>query len=332
MAAGTIKSREGPLKKHLIVATAALGLAGPALAQGYPDRPINFVVQFAPGGPTDTTARILAREMEPRLGQPVVINNVPGAAGIVGQSFIGNAEADGYTIGITGSGALTTAPYVLENPPYDSINDFVHITHLVNIPMVLCVRQDFPAQTLAEFVELARANPDEYTYGSEGIGASTRLAFEWFRLLAGIDVIHIPYVGGQADLMPDLLNGSIDAAMIGYTGPMPYHHAGQIRCLAVSAEDRVAIGPEIPTFVESGYPEFTPMAWFSLTGPDGIPEEIVNRLSAVINEILSDPAVIEELSRFGFLPAPSTPAESLATVNRYLDIWGEVIASGVQVR
>lgn len=320
------------MKTHLFATAAALALAGPAMAQDYPTRPIQFVVQFAPGGPTDTTARIIAREMEPRLGQPVVINNVPGAAGVVGQSFIANAEADGYTIGITGSGALTTAPYVLEELPYDPINDFVHITHLVDIPMAFCLRQDFPAQTLGEFVELARAAPDEYTYGSEGVGASTRLAFEWFRLLADIDVIHIPYVGGQSDLMPDLLNGSIDSAMIGYTGPMPYHHAGQIRCIAVSAADRVAIGPEIPTFVESGYPDYTPMAWFSLTAPAGVPQDIVNRLNAVVNEILSDPAVIDELSRFGFLPAPTTPEGSLEIVNFYLDTWGAVIDSGVQVR
>lgn len=319
------------LERSLATACAALCLSAPAIAQDFPSKPFRIVVPYAAGGATDTTGRIVGAELEKRLGQPVVIDNVPGAGGVVGVAEMLNADPDGHTMVVAGSGALTTAPFTVPDLPYDPAGDFTYITHLVDIPMLFCVRNDFPANTMAEFIETVKAAPDDFTYGSVGAGASTRLAWEWFMNETDLKMIHIPYPG-QSALIPELLNGTIDAAMNGFTGTFPFHKEGKIKCIGVSTTERMEIAPDIPTFVEAGYEWYTPMAWFMMIGPKNIPDDVLSVLNEQIVGIVNDRETSEKLTSFGFIPATSTPEEAKETVEFYLDTWKAVIDSGVEVR
>jgi tripartite-type tricarboxylate transporter receptor subunit TctC len=261
-------------RRSFLAATAAAGLARPALADGWPSRPIKLVAPFAPGGGSDFTSRLIADKLSARLGQSIIVDNKPGAGGNLGAEFAIKAPADGYTfLTISGSYAINS---ILHTPSFDSLNDIVAIGQFTDEPTVLVVNPSVPARTLKELVELCRRDPGKLTFGSSGPGGLVHLGTEFFLDAAGIKATHVPY-RGTALALNDLIAGNVQMLTGGTTTMVPYIKNGQVRPLAITK--RVAAAPDIPTYGEQGYPALDFNLWHGMIGAKGIPAEIAKRLN-----------------------------------------------------
>lgn len=293
----------------VLVAVLAIGVTGgPLVAQTFPDKPVRFIVPFAPGGQSDIVARTVGQKLRERWGQPVIVENKPGAATTVGADLVAKSPADGYTI------LLAPAPFVITQYayprlPYDSRRDFVPVTLLVTNPLVVTVHPTrLPAKSLSEFVAAARKNPGKLAYGSPGNGSLPHLAVELFRLQSGIDALHVPYKGGGPAVV-DLVGGQIDFMFASPLEVMAHVKAGKLNVIGVSSAARLTYWPEVPTLKESGYPEYESYAWFGVVAPAGTPGEIVARLNADIVAALKSPEVAERLVAQGADIAGTSPQE-----------------------
>ncbi len=302
---------------------AAFAIAGHALAQ-FPSRPVTMVVGFAPGGGTDTVARILAKTVSEGLGQQVVVDNKAGAGGNIATDYVAKAAPDGHTILLGNVGSLTVAPHLLASLPYDPLRDFAPITMAVVFANVIVVHPSVPANTLAEFVRLAKEKPGQITYGSSGIGGAGHLAGELLRIMAGIDLVHVPYKGG-GPAMQGLLGGQISAYFATPVAAGPHMKAGKARALASTGTTRSAFLPEVPTVAESGYPGYEATNWYAYVAPAKTPKDIVERLNREIVRALGSPEVKELLAKQGLEPKPSTPEELARTMEREYATWGRVV-------
>lgn len=261
-----------------------------------PSRPISLVVPFAAGGPTDGFARAIAEKLPPLLGQPVVIDNRPGAGGSLANTFVARAAPDGHTLLMAGSSMVTAA--ALAKTPYDPVTSYTPVVPLLTLEMLLVVNADLPVRTVAELVKYAKANPGKLSYGSTGTGAITHMQMEMFKSMTGTHILHIPYRGSAPALM-DLLAGNIQVCFDSLITAGPYIKNGKLRALALAMPERSLVTPEIPTFREAGLPDFEASAWTGLLGPAGMPRPIVDRIHQATVTALADPAVLRRVEAIG---------------------------------
>jgi tripartite-type tricarboxylate transporter receptor subunit TctC len=318
------------LRKTLVAASLCLG-AGMALA-AYPDKPIRLVVGFPPGQATDLIARTAARKLQEALGQPVIVDNKPGAAGIIGSETVAKAAPDGYTLVVGSSGTMAINPSLYSKLPYHPLRDFEPISLLSVVPLFLAVNPSFPAKTAAELVQQAKAAPGKINFGSGGSGVTSHLTMELLKHSLGIDLTHVPYKGSPA-AVTDLVGGQINVMID--TGPalLPHMRTGKLRILAVASEKRNAAAPDVPTMAEAGLGNFVAPAWVGLAAPKGTPKEIVEALhKALVANWRDAPDVREQLNGLGAEAAVNTPAEFSKYIQSEIDKWALAVKlSGAKV-
>ena len=312
-------------KTRLIAGLLGAIVAAGAAAQGaFPARPITMVVGFAPGGGTDSAARIIAKSASEALGQPVVVDNRAGAGGNIAHEQVAKSAPDGHTILLGSVGPLTVAPHMIKNLPYDPLRDLAPVTMAVTFANVLVVHDGVPVRTLAEYVKFANEASGGLTYGSSGIGGAGHLSGELFRMLSKANLVHVPYKGG-GPAMQGLLGKQIASIFATPISAGPHIKSGRIRAIAVTSARRTDFMPEVPTVAESGYAGFEATNWYAYVLPAKTPEDIVERWNRELVKILHDPAVRQALLAQGMEPAPGTRAELAAYIKREYDTWARVV-------
>ena len=309
--------------QSLALSCAALS-ATAALAAQYPDKPIRMIVPAAAGGAADTLARMIGRGLTEKFGQPVVIENKPGAAAIVGMSAIAKAPADGYTLGMTFSGAMSINPSLYQQLPYDPAKDFAPITIVAVSPLVIAVSPKLGPKSLGEFLALAKKDPGKLTFGSAGTGSTQHLSMELLKSTAGVDMLHVPYKGSSAALV-DVQSGLISAVSDNAITLVPLIQSGQLVPLAVETAQRIQSLPQVPTVAESGYPGFQAAGWYGLLAPAGTPQPIVAQLNAALREMVDKPDFTQWLRQQGMEPQTDTPEGFGRYIGQEKDKWAQVI-------
>jgi tripartite-type tricarboxylate transporter receptor subunit TctC len=318
-------STGGDIVKSTSILFVACALAAPvAFAQAFPSRTVTITVGFAPGGSTDTAARIVAKKLGENIGQAVVVANRAGAGGNIAAQQIAAARPDGYTISLSSIGPLSVAPALYRELPYNPKRDIAPVTMGMVFPDVFAVNPSLPAKTLPELVALAKAKPRELTYATPGVGGAAHLAGELFKQAAGIDMIHVPYKGG-GPAMTDLLGGRVTMFPVGPSTLLPYLEAGKLRALAVTGPTRIATLPNVPTIAESGYPGFEAMNWYAFVAPAKTPKEILDYWNRELVKVLNDPGVKTLLAAHGLEPQPSTREELARYIDRETEKWSRVV-------
>ena len=292
-----------------LLLAASLLCAGPALAQSYPAKPVKLVMPYPPGGGGDLVLRPLIEKLMPSFGQTMVIDYKPGANTIIGTDFLAKSAPDGYTLSmITDSHSIN--PVFRKNMPYDAIADFAPVTQLVGVPLVLVTHPSVPAKTLPELVAYAKANPGKLAYASLGFGAPHYIAMEWFKLLAGVDLLHVPYQG-SAPALAALVGGQVQLMFVGASTGLQYAKDGRLNVIAAGSARRLPTAPNLPTVAES-YREYDFTTWYGIVAPIKTPPDIVAKLSREIGAALRSHELQERLGNLGLIPAPSTPEEFAA--------------------
>ena len=311
-----------PTRRLLLTALAAASLAAPAFAQtAWPTKPIRIVVTFPPGGVPDTLARILAEKWAP-LGQPITVDNKPGAGGNIGADFVAKSAGDGHTLVIGTVGTHGINPALYEKMPYNHVRDFTPITFLASTPNLLVVNKNVPANNVRELIELAKKQP--LTFASSGSGSSIHVSGELFNTLAGVKMQHVPYKG-RAQAIPDLLGGRVTMMFDNMPSSLPLVKSGELKGIAVTSAHRHPAAPNIPTIAESGLPQFEATSWFALFGPAGVPKDVVARINAETARALGQPDVKEKLATLGLDPNPGTPEALVALVQSETAKWARVV-------
>jgi len=307
-----------------LLAAAALAATGALAQSSFPSRTVTLTVGFAPGGGTDTAARIVAQKLAQNIGQSVVVENRAGAGGNIAAQHIATAPPDGYTISLSSVGPLTVSPSLYKSLPYDPKRDIAPVTMGVVFPNVFVVNLNVPAKTLAEFVALAKSKPGELNYASSGVGGAGHLAGELFKQAAGIDMVHVPYKGG-GPAMTDLLGGRVTMYPAVPSTALPHIQAGKVRALAVTGPKRLPTMPDVPTVAESGYPGFEAMNWYAFVAPAKTPPEILDYWNRELVKVLKDPGVHAALMRDGLEPMPGTREELARYIDRETAKWSKVV-------
>jgi tripartite-type tricarboxylate transporter receptor subunit TctC len=298
------------------------------IAGAWPERPVRIIAPFAPGGTADTLGRLVAQRLAEQMKGSFVVENRTGAGGAIGSDIVAKAAPDGYTLVVSGIASHVIAPLLPQGTPYDPVRDFTHIALFGGPPAVLAVHPSIEAKDLREFVALAKSKP--LSYGSPGNGTQGQLVAELFKQRAGIALQHVPYKGASA-AVSDLIAGHIPSVSTTLTTAATQIRAGRARGLAVSAAARLPEFPDIPTYAEMGYPDLVATVWFSLSGPAGMPAELVNRLNTEVNRALEAPDVRERLKPEGIVPTPMGAKEFGAFVAEELRRWRPVVkASGAK--
>jgi tripartite-type tricarboxylate transporter receptor subunit TctC len=324
-----------PLRRALaacgIVLALALAAAPAGAAGDYPSRPVHLIVPFPPGGGADILARTVMPRIEKTLGQPIVIENKPGAGGNVGAEYVARAAPDGYTLlyGTNGTHAINATLY--RNLRFDPAKDFVPVSRMTTIAAMLIVNPKFPPTTVEELIRYAKANPGKVNFASAGNGTTSHLAGELFKTMAGVDIVHVPYRGG-ALAVNDLMAGQVQMMIDVMPNALPLARDGRARGIAVSTATRYPGAPEFPTIAESGLPGFEASAWDGIFVPAGTPTAIVNRLNAAIREALEDPQIAEALRARGAVPSPNTPEAFARHIADSSEKWARAVrASGAKI-
>ena len=320
-----MKQPSARLLAVVLALCAACASAQPAQAQPYPSKPIRIIVPFAPGGNVDITARTVAPALGEALGQSVVVENRPGAGGMVGAQAMA-ASADGYTLMMGSNSSLSVAPALYPSWPYDPLKGIAPISNLATVPFVLVVKQGLPARSVADVIRLAREKPGQLAMASGGSGSSNHLVGEFFQSLTGVKFSHVPYKGAGAALV-DLAGGQVDLLFDQASSTVANIRSGKIRALAVAAKARQSALPETPTFAESGVRDFEIDNFTGLVAPAGLAPEAVAKLHAAAVKALASPAVRERFAALGVQPVGSTPAEFAALIRQDLERWTGVIKS-----
>ncbi len=310
------------MTKFCALVSAAL-FASPAFAQEYPSRPVRLVVPFAAGGPNDIVARLVGGRLSDALGQPIVVENRPGAGGNIGTDFVAKAPPDGYTLLSAGPGSLIINP-LLGSVPYDTARDFAPVSLMASAPNVLVVHPSLPARSVRELIELARARPRRLNYASGGPGSTPHLSGALFAVMAGIDIVHVPYKG-TGPATADLLGGQVQMAFFGIPPLLPYIKSGKLRALAVTGARRSPELPEVPTVHEAALPGYEVSPWYGLLAPAGTPRAIVELLNAEVTKIVRSPQMKEKLASQGAEPAGGTPEDYAATIRADAATWARVV-------
>lgn len=326
-------------RRHLLLSTLAgatallaAPLMGslPAQAEAFPTRPIHLVVGYAAGGSTDQIARIVGQKLSEELGQPVVIDNKPGAGATIASDFVAKSTPDGYTLFMsTIANTINTTLY--RRLPFDFERDFAPVSLVATVPNVLVVNPSVPANTVQEFIALAKKNPEKIYFASSGSGSSIHLSGELFNMVAGVKLTHVPYKG-SAPAVVDLMSGQVQAMFDNLSSSLPYIKAGKLRALAVTSATRSPAAPDIPTMAEAGLPDCEVLSWFALVAPAKTPQPIIDKLNAAVVKLLADPSTKQQFDNIGADPASSTPAALAALISSETAKWAKVVkTSGAEV-
>lgn len=309
----------------LAVAAWAGGVTAPARAQGkYPARSVTLVVPTAPGGSTDFSARLIADQLAKALGQPVVVENKPGAAGNIGNQHVARAKPDGYTLLVSYSGYHVGNPHLFKQAGWDPIKDFAPVAMLTRAPQVVTVSPKVPAATLAEFIDFAKKNPGKLNYASSGNGSIQHIAGELLKQITGTFITHIPY-RGSGPAVQDLMAGNVDLFITTPAGVSAQIQAGRLKGLAVTGGKRLSALPNMPTTTEAGLKGYELDSWFALYAPAGTPPEIVQQLNTEIGRILAMPEVRKKAEDSGTSVETMSPQQLADYTKKELDYWGGVI-------
>ncbi len=318
-------------RRILAVATAMLGWSAVGMAQtntaNWPTKPITFVVPQAPGGANDVIARAVAQGLETSLGQPVIVENRPGANGNLGTSQVARAAADGYTFLVTAQSAYTINPALYSSVPFDPIKDFAPVMQLAVAPYLLVVNPKFPANNLDELVAYAKAHPGKVEYASAGNGTLNHLLGEMLKKQKGIDLLHVPYKGASA-AATDVVAGQLPMTFGSFPGVMPFVSSGKLRVLGVASDKPTSLAPEIPPLGK----DLAVTSWYGLFAPAGTPGTIVTKMHAAITKVMATPAMAERLKALGAEPVMSNPQGFKASLPAELAYWKKVVQdSGAQI-
>jgi tripartite-type tricarboxylate transporter receptor subunit TctC len=293
-------------------------------AETYPSKSPQIIVSFAPGGGVDSVARIVAAKLTESLGQPVLVDNRPGASGMIGTDVAAKAPPDGYTLLLGTQTVLVVAPILYGKTAFDPLKLFSPVTLIGSTPLILVTNLAVPAKSVTELIALAKAKPGEFNFGSGGVGTTPHMAGELFNSMAGIKVVHVAYKG-EAPALTDIMGGHLHMMFSNVSAALPYVKAGKLRGLAVSSMERLAAAPGIPTVAESGVPGFEAQTWFGLLAPAGTPSEIVKRLNADVLKALTKPDVKDKLASLGLTIAGSAPEQFSAYIKSEYTKWAKVI-------
>ncbi|HET7731420.1 MAG TPA: tripartite tricarboxylate transporter substrate binding protein [Usitatibacter sp.] len=312
------------LRIRIVAAAAALASVAALAQANFPSRPVTLTVGFAPGGGTDTAARIIAKKLSENIGQSVVVENRAGAGGNIAAQHIATAAPDGYTIHLTSVGPMSVAPAMTKSLPYDPKKDIAPITMGVVFPNVIVVHPSVKARTLAEYVALAKQKPGELNYASSGIGGAGHLTGELFKQRAGVDIVHVPYKGG-GPAMTDLLGGRVTMYPAVPSTALPHIESGKLVALATTGPRRTAVMPNVPTVAESGYPGFEAVNWYAFVASSKVPTSILDYWNRELVKVLNDPGVKADLAKHGLEPQPGTRDELARYIDRETATWGKVV-------
>ena len=299
-------------------------LSGAAVAQSYPTKPIRFLVSFPPGGSADLMARALAPRLAERLGQQVVVENRPGAGGNLGVDAVAKAPPDGHTIGLAAAGALSLNQSLYASMPFDPQKDLAPVSMLAMIPFFLIANPSVPFASLNEFISYSKSNPGKLSYGHGGNASAMHLSGELLKMMAGIDLLAVPYKG-SGPVAADVLGGQVPLGIVDVPSALANVKAGKLKALAVTSSRRIAATPEVPTFAEAGVPGYEAIGWFGCVAPANTPAEIISRLNKEIVEALSLPEIRERMISAGAEPLTGTPQEFAAFIRSEIVKWKEVI-------
>jgi tripartite-type tricarboxylate transporter receptor subunit TctC len=318
-----------PMMRLLLIPVAWLALSGGVLGQesegGWPERPVRLVVPFPAGSSTDIVSRIIAQKLAPRLRQQVVIENRAGASGNIGAETVARAAPDGYTIGIATASTHAVAASLSAKLPYDPIADFAPVGMIASQPYVLVVFPGLPANSLSELVALARVRPGTLTYGSAGVASLAHLATALLASMAGVDILHVPYKSSSQS-MTDMITGRLDMQLATIAPSLPSIHASQLRPLATSGKERVAVLSAVPTVAEAGIAGYEAALWISFVAPAGTPEAILMRLNREVNAFLESVEGKESLAAQGMAPEGAPPQALTARIRTDIEKWRGVAA------
>jgi tripartite-type tricarboxylate transporter receptor subunit TctC len=313
------------------VAVALCAVPFAVRAQEYPTGPIRFVVAYPAGGPNDIIARVIAPKMQDMLGQLIIIDNRGGVGGVIGTDSIAKSKPDGYSIGTSSSGALALSTVMMEKMPYDPLKDLALISLVAKVPQILAVSTELKANSVADLVALAKARPGAINYASTGVETMPHVAAELFRISAGVDVVHVPYRGAPA-AVNDLVGHQVQFMFADVPAMLPQIQAGKVRPLAIAANERSAVLPNVPTFGEVGYPQVVAENWYAVFAPAGTPPPVVARLSAAVMAAVKSRDAEDKLASQGLVLIGSTPAEFETFLRGEIAKWGKVVqAAGIKV-
>jgi len=310
--------------KRVLLAVLALCLPFGALAQSYPSKPVRMVVPFPAGGPADIFGRGLAQGMSSELGQPVIVENIGGVGGVLGVDRAIKSAPDGYMLALNSASTVAIAPYSLSQLPYEVPKDFALITVVVRVPEVLSVHPSVPANTLAELISYAKANPGKINFGSAGGGSITHLAGELLKAEAGVNMVHVAYKGA-APAVTDLLGGQVQMGIFDVPILLGHIRAGRLKALAVTSASRASTLPDVPTTAEGGYPNVTSDNWYGLVAPAGTPPAVVKRIHAAAVAALNSPAIKEQYAKVSGVPSPGTPEDYARFLAAEQAKWSKVV-------
>jgi tripartite-type tricarboxylate transporter receptor subunit TctC len=302
---------------------ALLALSFNACGQEWPTRPIRFILPFPPGGSTDILGRLIAERLSAGLGQPVVTENRGGAGGNVGAEAAARAAPDGYTFVLVAP-SLAISPTLYSKINYDPVKDFAPVSLVATVPNVMITQASLPAQSLQEFIAYAKSKPGALNFGSGGAGTSNHLAGELFNIVAGTNLVHIPYKGVNL-AMQDVLAGNVHLVFIGIPAAAPHIRSGKLRALAIVAQERSGALPDVPTVAEAGMRDFEVTTWYGVLAPAGTPAPIIQRVNAELVKVMHSPELKDKLAGSGTEPRTSTPEEFAAYIKSEIAKWGEVI-------
>ncbi|MDQ2962836.1 MAG: tripartite tricarboxylate transporter substrate binding protein [Pseudomonadota bacterium] len=318
------------LQRAALAVVLAVGASG-AWAQAYPTQPIRLVVPFPAGGTTDILAREVGQRLSLTLGQPVVIDNRPGAAGNIGSDLVAKSAPDGYTLLMCTVNTHAINPNLYAKLPYDHVKDFAPVILVAGVPNVLEVTPALPVNSVTDLIKLAKEKPGQINFASSGSGTSIHLSGELFKTMAGVDMTHVPYKG-SAPAITDLMGGQVQVMFDNLPSSLQQIKAGKLRAIAVTSAKRAPALPDVPTIAESGLPGFEATSWFGIVAPAGTPAAIVARINADVNQWLQSPDVKEKLLLQGAAAAGGTPEQFAAHIRAETEKWAKVVkASGAKV-
>lgn len=308
----------------LVCISAILAYSNPAFANVYPNRPIRLIIPFAPGGVTDIGGRYIASQLSIKLGQQVIVENKSGASGNIGAAFVAQAEPDGYTLLLGFDGTLVINPHIFDKIPFDTVKDFSAVAKIGDAALILVANNDFPGKTVSDVVAISKKDPNGLSYATSGTGVTPHIAGELLKQKTGANLTPIPYKsGGQA--LIGLMSGDVPLAFTVLAGANQYVQTGRLKPIAVSSKARVASLPNVPTFIEAGYPDIKVMSWIGVLAPAKTPKPIVTSLNTAINDILQTPEAKEKLNAIGITPTPTTPEKFAEQIKLDLNLFGQIV-------
>ena len=326
-------ARRSVLSAAVLALTAvATGLPGAAQAQdAWPGKPIRLVVPFTPGGVTDTSGRLIAEYLGKRLGQQIIVDNKPGASGNIGTSLVKTAAPDGYTLVLGFDGTMVINPHVFAKTPFDTVSDFVAVGKIGDAILVLVANPEVPVKNLSDVIALSKTQQGGLSFGTSGTGGTPHIAGELLKVRTGANLTHVPYKGG-GQAMTDVLGGTIPLVYTAVAGAYGHVKSGKLRAIAVSSAQRATALPDVPTFIESGVPDFVVNSWVGIFAPAKTPPAIVTRLNTELNAVLNDATVREKLRLMGIEATPGSAEQFNTEIKRDLARYGQVVKSaGIRV-